>query len=333
MNIDVHTHYIPPAYLELVREEGNPYGRHVTKLPSGGPALYGDNRLIPLLEGFHSVEAKLADMKKQGVERHVLSPPPFLFHYDLPADRGLEVARFLNDEAHALATSRPDKFVGMATVPLQDPESAAGELERAVTKLGMRSVEIGASAGERELDDPALAPFWETAERLGALVLIHPIRPPGRERMGDFYLFNLIGFLVETTLAAARIIFAGVLDRYPALRLCLSHAGGMALWIQGRFDHGFRALPACQGIIERPPSEYLKRMYFDTITHRPEALRYVADIVGADHILMGTDYPFAVADFDPLKTVEGIPGLAEDERTAIRGGTVADLLGLSSAVL
>jgi aminocarboxymuconate-semialdehyde decarboxylase len=146
--------------------------------------------------------------------------------------------------------------------------------------------------------------------------------------MGDFYLFNLIGFLVETTLAAARIIFSGVMDRYPDLKVCLSHAGGMALWIQGRFDHGLRALPACQGIIERPPSEYLKRMYFDTIAHRPEALRYVADIVGSDRILMGTDYPFAVADFDPLKTVEEIPGLADDERTAIRGGTAAGLFGV-----
>ena len=329
MIIDLHSHYIPPAYLELVREEGNPYGRHVTKLPSGEPALFGDNRLIPLLPGFHSVDVKLSDMKKQGVERQVVSPPPFLFQYDLPDSLGVEMATFLNDEAHALEKSQPENFVAMATVPLQNPEAAAAELERAVTKLGMRSVEIGASAGERELDDPALAPFWETAERLGALVLIHPIRPPGRERMGDFYLFNLIGFLVETTLAAARMIFSGALEKYPDLRLCLSHAGGMALWIQGRFDHGLRALPACQGIIERPPSEYLKRMYFDTITHNPEALRYVIDRVGADRLALGTDYPFAVADFDPVGTVDAIPGLTEDERETIAGGAAAALLDLA----
>lgn len=329
MIIDLHSHYIPPAYLELVREEGNPYGRHVTKLPTGEPALYGDNRLIPLLEGFHDVDVKIKDMKKQGVERHVVSPPPFLFQYDLPDSLGAEMAGLLNDEAHALEKSRPDNFVAMATVPLQNPEAAAAELDRVVTKLGMRSVEIGASAGERELDDPALSPFWETAERLGALVLIHPIRPPGRERMGDYYLFNLIGFLVETTLAAARMIFSGALEKYPDLKLCLSHAGGMALWIQGRFDHGLRALPACQGIIERPPSEYLKRMYFDTITHSSEALRYVIEKVGADRIMLGTDYPFAVADFDPVGTVDAIPELTEDERVMMVGGTAAGLLGLA----
>ena len=329
MIIDLHSHYIPPAYLELVREEGNPYGRHVTKLPTGEPALFGDNRLIPLLEGFHDVAVKIKDMKKQGVEKQVVSPPPFLFQYDLPDSLGAEMARLLNDEAHDLERSRPGSFVAMATVPLQNPEAAAAELDRVVTKLGMRSVEIGASAGERELDDPALSPFWETAERLGALVLIHPIRPPGRERMGDYYLFNLIGFLVETTLAAARMIFSGTLEKYPGLKLCLSHAGGMALWIQGRFDHGLRALPACQGIIERPPSEYLKRMYFDTITHSSEALRYVIEKVGADRIMLGTDYPFAVADFDPVGTVDAIPELTEDERVMMVGGTAAGLLGLA----
>ena len=131
------------------------------------------------------------------------------------------------------------------------------------------------------------------------------------------------------TLAAARMIFAGVLEKYPDLRLCLSHAGGMALWIQGRFDHGLRALPACQGIIERPPSEYLKRMYFDTITHNPEALRYVIDRVGADRLALGTDYPFAVADYDPVGTVDAIPGLTEDERETIAGGAAAALLDLA----
>ncbi len=146
--------------------------------------------------------------------------------------------------------------------------------------------------------------------------------------MGDYYLFNLIGFLAETTLAVARLIFSGALEKYPELRLCLSHAGGMALWIQGRFDHGLRALPACQGVIERLPSEYLKRMYFDTITHSPDALRYVIERVGADRVMLGTDYPFAVADFNPMGTVGAIPDLTEDERTSIAGDTAATLLGL-----
>ena len=329
MIVDMHTHYIPAAYLEALQRDDNPFGLRVGKLPSGRPALLGDNRAISLLDGFHDIDAKIADMDRLGLGRHVVSPPPFLFRYELPIERGLESARLFNDEAHALAAGRPDRFAAMAAVPMQDPEAAAGELERAAGRLGMRSVEIGASAGTRELDDPALIPFWEVAERLGVLVFIHPIRPPGRDRMQDYYLFNLIGFLVETTVAACRMIYGGVLDRFPNLRVCLAHAGGMAIWIQGRLDHGLRVLPACQGVIKNPPSEYLKRFYFDTVTHRPEALRFVADAVGADRLLMGTDYPFEVADFDPLGTVAAVPGLSNTERTGIRGGTVAALLGLS----
>lgn len=327
MIVDLHTHYIPPAYLEWVGKKNNPLGVRLDKLPSGRPALAADNRLIPLLDGFHDVEVKLADIRKQGLDRQVVSPPPFLFHYDLPAQVGAESSRLLNDEAAALQRRHPDRFVAMATVPLQDPEAAAAELER-VHGLGMRSVEIGARAGERDLDHPSLAPFWAAAERLGMLVCIHPVSPPGRERMKEYYLFNLIGFLVDTTVAAGRLIFAGVLDRFPGLRICLAHAGGMAVWIQGRFDHGFRVLHQCQGVIHRPPSEYLKGMFFDTITHRPEAVRYVADAVGADRLLMGTDYPFAVKESDPVGFVASVPGLTEEERAAIRGGTACRLLGI-----
>lgn len=329
MIVDLHTHYIPPAYLEWVREKNNPLGVHLDKLPSGKPALAADDRLIPLLDGFHSVEVKLADIKAQGLDRQVVSPPPFLFHYGLPGKVGAESSRLLNDEAAALQKRHADRFVAMATAPLQDPEAAASELERVAGRLGIRSVEIGARAGEHDLDHPALAPFWEAAEKLGMLVCIHPVSPPGRERMREYYLFNLIGFLVDTTVAASRLIFAGVLDRFPGLKICLAHAGGMAVWIQGRFDHGFRALHQCQGIISRPPSEYLKGMYFDTITHRPEAVRYVADTVGSDRLMMGTDYPFAVAEADPVRFVSAVPGITEKERAAILGGTASRLLGLA----
>ncbi len=293
MRIDVHSHYIPPAYMELVREEGNPYGRHLAKYPSGEPALFGDNRLIPLLGGFHDVEIKLVDMKTQGVDMHVVSPPPFLFQYDLPLPLGEEVARFLNDEAHALE-KKPRQVH-------RDGDCAA--------------------SGARGSSGRARSGRWQAGDALGR---------NRRERMNDYYLFNLIGFLVETTLAAARMIFSGTLERYPDLKLCLSHSGGMALWTQGRLDHGFSAIPACQGVIDRPPSEYLKRMYFDTIAHRPEALRYVADIVGAGRIVMGTDYLFHVADPDPVKTVASIPGLTGDERASIEGSLAAYLLGLES---
>jgi aminocarboxymuconate-semialdehyde decarboxylase len=207
----------------------------------------------------------------------------------------------------------------MATLPLQDPTLAVAELERA-SKLGVRSVEIGASIHQRELDDPALDPFWAAAERLGVLVFVHPVRPPGRERMQAYHLFNLIGFLAETTLAAARMIFAGVLDKHPRLNVCLAHTGGMLLWIEGRFDQAYVTIEACRKDIERKPSEYLTRFYYDTIAYRPRALAYAAESVGASRIMLGTDYPFA--------SVNAVPGLSAQDRTSMLGGAAAALLGL-----
>ena len=264
------------------------------------------------------------------MDHHVVSPPPFMFHYDLPVSQAEDLAQLYNDEAFALSRRHPDRFTPMATLPLQDTETAIRELQRVVAEHGVSSVEIGASVGEKELDDPVLLPFWEAAEELGVLVFIHPERPPGRERMGPYHLFNLIGFLTETTLAAARLIFSGVIDRVPRIKLCLAHAGGMALWIQGRLDHGLSTMEVCRENIDRPPSEYLKTFHYDTLTYQPEALRYVIDTVGADRVLLGTDYPFAIADPDPLATIGGVPGLSEAERTAICGGNAARMLNISA---
>ena len=192
------------------------------------------------------------------------------------------------------------------------------------------AVEIGASIHERELDDPALEVFWSAAEALGTLVFIHPMRPPGRERMLPYHLFNLIGFLTETTLAAARLIFSGVLDRFPRLKICLAHTGGMLLWIAGRFDQGHETIEACRKKIERKPSEYLAGLYYDSITYQPNALAYAANMVGSPRIMLGTDYPFAIADSEPVAHINAAPGLTAAERAAMCGGTAAKLFGIEA---
>lgn len=329
MIVDIHTHYVPQAYLDFVRREGATIKRALVEVSPGEIIIKDHVRSFPLEPAFTDEGMMLSHMARTGVDCHVVSVPPFMFHYEQPPEIGERMARMFNDEALALGRRHPGRFVAMATVPLQDPDRAVAELER-VSALGVKSVEIGASIGERELDDPALESFFAAAERLGMLVFIHPVRPPGRERMLSYHLFNLIGFLAETTLAAGRMIFSGVFDRFPDLKVCLAHTGGMLLWIAGRFDHAHDTIAACRKHITRKPSEYLSRLYYDTLTYRGSALAYAADMVGADRIVLGTDYPFAIADPDPVASVAAAPGLSEAQRAAMRGGTAARLLGLST---
>lgn len=327
MIIDVHTHYVPVAYLDYVRSHGASIGRELITVSSGETAIKDYARAFPLERGFYDEELKISHMVRQGVDRQVVSVPPFMFHYEQSPETGERMARLFNDEAVALSKRHPNRFVAMATLPLQDPQRGVAELERA-SKLGIRAVEIGASIHERELDDPALEVFWSAAEALGVLVFIHPMRPPGRERMLPYHLFNLIGFLTETTLAAARLIFSGLLDRFPRLKICLAHTGGMLLWIAGRFDQAYKTIEACRKNIHRNPSDYLSSFYYDSITYEPSALAYAANLVGGPRIMLGTDYPFAIADSAPVAHINGAPGLTAAERSAMLGGTAAEIFGI-----
>lgn len=329
MIVDIHTHYVPPAYLDYVRGNGNRIGREIVQVSSGEILIKDRVRTFPLERGFHDVDLTISQMTRRGIDCNVVSVPPFMFHYEQSIDVATDMAQMFNDQAINLGARYNGRFAAMATLPLQSPERGVAELER-VTKLGVRAVEIGASIHERELDDPELDVFWEAAEKLDVLVFIHPIRPPGRERMLPYHLFNLIGFPAETTLAAARLIFSGLLDRYPRLKVCLAHTGGMLVWIAGRFDQGHATIEACRKHIERKPSEYLSNFYYDTLIYQPQALSYSASRVGIDKIVMGTDYPFAIADDDPVTSVNAVIGLTDAERASICGGTAAKLLGLET---
>lgn len=327
--IDIHSHYIPPAYLDWTRGEGAKHGRELVEEADGRLTLLADARSIPVPAGFFDIDTRLADMAAQGVDSQVVSPPPFLLHYDLAPDLAAELAVLLNDEIAALAARPGDRFLPMGTLPMQDGDRALQELERITGVHGMRAVEIGASVGGRELDDASLGAFWAAAEALGVLVFIHPVSPPGRSRMNDYHLFNLIGFLAETTLAAARLIFSGVLDRHPDLRICLSHAGGMLPWICGRFDHGFETIAACSRDCAAEPSSYLGRFYYDSISHGAAQLEFLADLVGPERILMGTDYPFRIGDMKPVETVRAAAAIGPDGQARIFGENAARLIGKS----
>ncbi len=223
---------------------------------------------------------------------------------------------------------RPDRLAGLATVPLQDIPAAVAELERAVTRLGLRGVYIGSNIGGKDLDHPDLFPFFAKAEALRAPVFLHPIDVLGVERLRAYYLHNGLGNPFETALAAARLIFGGVLDRLPRLQVCLAHAGGALPYLFGRLDRVYRVRKEARGALRRTPSAYLRRFTYDTIAHAEPALRYLISVVGADRVALGSDYRFDMGLLDPAAPVRALRPLARKDRDAILGGVAAKLLRL-----
>jgi aminocarboxymuconate-semialdehyde decarboxylase len=222
----------------------------------------------------------------------------------------------------------PDDFVAVATLPLQVPDEALKELERAVKKLGLRGVEIGSHVGKRELGDEAFWPIYGAIEKMNVPILIHPHQVAGLDRLRDFYLSNLIGNPLDTTIAAARLIFSGTLAKYPRLKIILAHGGGQFPYIIGRMEHGYEVRPEPKEKVKRPPMAFLKNFYFDTITHNPQALRYLISMAGSDHVLLGSDYPYDMGDQDPVNTVSKLPRIKKEDRMKIMRENAVVLFGL-----
>ena len=247
--------------------------------------------------------------------------------YALDGDAGVEYSRRYNEILAEEARQRPGRFHALGTVPLQQPESAAGELAYAVRDLGMVGAQIATTVAGVDLDQAGLDPFWEAAEDLGCLVVIHPCDPlPGVDLSRNF-LDNMVGRPAESTIAVAHLLFSGALERYPGLTICVVHGGGFLPYQLGRMQRGFDAVPrlAAQNI-STSPSEMARRLYYDTVLHDPGPLAFLVGQVGADHVLMGTDYPFPMGDPTPVETVNAIPGLSDEQRQLIVGGNVARLL-------
>jgi aminocarboxymuconate-semialdehyde decarboxylase len=274
--------------------------------------------------------AIVRELDRTGVDMMALSIMP-LFNYDLPLDLGIATSQMQNQAIANAVKAYPDRFVGLATVPLQDPREAAKELERAMKWPAMKGVEIATEVNGKNLDWRELWPFYEKAQELGAFILVHPHHPPGADRMKDYGLWNLLGFPTATSLAIGSIIFGGVLEDFPKLKFCFVHGGGFIPYQIGRLDWGFRVRPDCSAIIKKRPSEYFKLMYFDTITHYRPALEYLIATVGSDRIVVGTDAPFDVADPDPARTVRQLQSITASEKEKILGMTAARILGIEGA--
>ena len=322
MRIDTHSHMIPARFV---------HGEEV-RFPLDGS---NEVHVRPLHTMFnfeddtlYSVERRLRDMDAQGLDMHVLSLQP-MFTYALPVERAIPVCRGINNAFAEVVAGHPDRFIALADVPMQSPEDAARELERAVRDLGLRGAEICSQVNGQNLDDLAMFPFFAKAQELDVPVFIHPAGVPGLEqRLGGYYLTNLIGNPMDTTIAAASLIFGGVLKELPRLKVYLAHGGGACPYIRYRWDHGWKVREEGKVNIQRPPSEYFKQLYFDSLTHGTPALSFLAGTVGPERIMIGTDYPFDMGNYNSIAGVEAAAGLTDAEKDLILGGNAMRLFGL-----
>ena len=275
-----------------------------------------------------SIETRLKDMDRMGIDIQAVSPAPNQTYYWTDPDLGIELARTVNDRLAEIVATWPERFVALGTVPLQNTELALKELTRCVKELGLRVVEINPSVNGVDLTDPVLGleKFFARVHELDVVIFMHPIGFTHGGRLVDHYFNNVIGNPMETTIAASHLIFDGVLQRNPRLKFVLPHAGGYLAHYWARMDHAHRARPDCRTVIKRAPSSYLKKMYFDTIAFDPAMLRQMVDQYGAEHVLLGTDYPYDMGVDDPLGFIARVPRLKGEERALIEGGNAARLL-------
>jgi len=272
-------------------------------------------------------EENIEDMKGAGIEIGVLQPTQTMFFYWAEASAGAELARMVNEFTAEWVRQKPDEFVGLATLPLQQVELAIKELDHAVKTLGLRGVVTGSNVNGHGFDEERFRPFFERVEELDVPIFIHPSSPGGIRRVRRYYMVNYLALPLETTIAAVQLALGGVLDRYPELKICLSHAGGVLPFLLGRIEHGQSVRPESHQYCEHAFSYYLKNFYLDTITHHPGILRFVLDIIPPGHAFMGTDYPYDMADTNPIGTVEAA---VEDVklRKGVLGGNLSAVLKL-----
>jgi aminocarboxymuconate-semialdehyde decarboxylase len=325
--IDTHAHFFPESYLKLIADHGKRCGASVIADPSGarfiqvGLAL----RTGPITTPFIDFKERLAVMDRQGVRMHALSlTQPMVYWAD--DDLSVQLCVAFNDAISTAHRAHPERFIGFACLPFQSPRLALEELERAAKLPGIRGIYMATVVRDRELSDRSFFPVYERIADLGLPIFLHPMMI-NNERLKQFYLINTCGNPFDTAIAASHLIFGGVLDTFPTLEVSLPHAGGALPILRGRLDRGFEIRPECK-TIARPPSTYLKRFTYDTITYSEEQLEDLVRLVGAERIMVGSDYCFDIAYEEPVKFVQGVKSLTAAQKQQILWDNAARLLKL-----
>jgi aminocarboxymuconate-semialdehyde decarboxylase len=318
--VDVHTHLFPQSAVHAEARGEEWFGSTFEPVPlTAAPVvLTGDSRAA-MGSAVHREppEARIERMDRMGVRTQVISVLPPLYRYELPPDVGLAAARAINDEIAGMRADWPDRFLGLATLPLQDPAGSLRELDRAMA-AGLSGFAIGTHVAGRDLDDPALRPVFRLASDLGCVVLCHPAQPRAAGAMRRFYLSNVVGNPLETTLAFTSLVLGGVLDEAPGIRICFVHGGGYITAAIGRLGHAYTVRREVAGSTQ-PPAAYLSQVYFDSLTHDPDGLVDLVRKVGADRVLLGSDYPADMGDDDPVGSVRAAALDDRDRDAIIRG--------------
>lgn len=327
LTVDMHAHILVPEAEAFVRPHllPDPRAQFYTE-ETRHLTLKQDADRRPNLT---DLDLRLDDMDSMGIDIQVVSPAPGQCAYMVPPEIGIEAARMVNDGVAAFVARRPDRLAAIGTVPLQAGGAAAGkELRRCMSELGFKGVQILTHVGQMEISDSALADFWATAETLGAVVMIHPAGFTEARRFGRYYFNNVIGNPFDTTIALHYLIFDGVLERHPALKLIAVHGGGYLPGYSGRIDHAWGARSDSHGELPQPPTTYLKRIYVDTIVFTPHQLEALVKLFGAGQVLMGTDYPYDMGEYDPIGHLAATQSLGAVTTAMIAGGNAKLLFGL-----
>jgi len=326
MNIDLHNHVIPQGVVDAIRANPERFGTRIEER-DGRSYFNAHGKLAELTPEFCNVDAKIAWMDRVGLDMAGISVGPPIYFYHLKPDVGLESARLANDGIAQMVAKYPTRLRGMAHLPMQDPDAAITELERAVKEYRFKAVELGTSIEGRPLADPKFRKVLKTIEQLGCFIFAHPYQCLASGWMDDYYLQNFIGFPLDTTMMVAHLMFSGALDDLKKLRILLAHGGGYVPYQIGRFAHGHKVRAEPKVNKPSPPRELFKRFYFDNLVHDPQAARHLISMAGADHVVIGTDHPFDMGPDSPMGAVDAIPGLTASEREWICELTAKGLLG------
>jgi aminocarboxymuconate-semialdehyde decarboxylase len=325
--IDFHNHYYPPEYVEALRTSKSHV--KVTYDADGNPCVHYPGDYNILVPGHRDIDYREQVLKEHGVDTQVISFTTPGVHVEPPA-MSVMLAKQINDAFARVVREKKGRFTSLATLPLNDPAASVIELERAMKDLGMPGAMVFSNVNHVALADDVYAPLWKKANELGAVIYIHPTDPQGVEAMLDYWLMPLIGFLMDTTLAAAKLVFTGVVERHPNIKWVLTHMGGATPYLAERWDRGYRAFAECRRNISKPPTEYLKHFYYDTVNFNPDAVKFAISFAGVEHILAGSDYPHQIGSIPlMLETIEKLD-IDQASKKKILGENAAKLLGLSS---
>jgi len=324
--IDFHNHYYPPKYMQALQSGASSI--KVTVDSEGNPVLHYPGDYNVAVRGHRDLAYRQEVLDSQGVSLQVLTLTTPGTHVESPAT-AVQLASLVNDEFKEAMETRGHHFTALATLPLNDPAASVKELDRAIAQLGMRGAMLFSNVNGVALSDRRFWPMYELANDRGAVLYIHPEHPVGVEAMMDYWLMPLVGFLFDTTLAAASLVFSGVVERFPRIRWALCHLGGAIPYLAERLDRGFHAFKDCRAHIQRPPSTYLRDFYYDTVNFNLAALQLAVSFAGPEHILAGSDYPHQIGSIPSMLDAIGRLPVSDDERAGIYGRNAARLLGLT----